>query len=106
MRSLFGVRGSLAQAIQGKKSSRKRKAEEADNAEESGSASKRTAREMEIDKTTQELREIQGLEKWILPQYRLWACMKVNGQHDNLDGPHRFLCLLMWSKHLADMETL
>jgi len=71
----------------GKISGRKRKAEEADNAEESGSASKRTAREMEIDKTTQELREIHGLEKWTLPQYRLWARMKVNGQHDDLDAP-------------------
>jgi len=42
---------------------------------------------MEIDKTTRELREIHGLEKWTLPQYRLWAHMKVNGQHDDLDAP-------------------
>ena len=41
---------------------------------------------MEIDKTTQELCEIHGLEKWTLPQYRLWARTKVNGQH-NPDAP-------------------
>ena len=55
--------------------------------EESTSASKRTARETEIDKITQELCEIHALEKWTLPQYRLWARMKVNGQHDDLDTP-------------------
>ena len=79
--------GKPSSGDSGKKSGRKRKAEEADNAEESGSTSKHTAREMEIDKTTQELREIHGLEKWTLPQYRLWAHMKVNGQHDDLDAP-------------------
>jgi len=79
--------GKPSSGNSGKKSGRKRKAEEADNAEESGSTSKHTAREMEIDKTTQELREIHGLEKWTLPQYRLWARMKVNGQHDDLDAP-------------------
>ena len=46
-----------------------------------------TARETEIDKTTQELCEIYGLDKWILPQYRLWACMNVKGQHNDLDTP-------------------
>ena len=70
----------------GKKSGKKRKLDDGDT-EESASASKRTARETEIDKTTQELREIHGLEKWTLPQYRLWARMKVNGQHDDLDTP-------------------
>lgn len=69
----------------GKKSGKKRKLDDGDT-EESASA-KRTARETEIDKTTQELREIHGLEKWTLPQYRLWARMKVNGQHDDLDTP-------------------
>ena len=92
--------------IQGKNQT-ERKAEEADNAEESGSATKRTAREMEIDENTCELHEIHGLEKLTLLQYWLWARLKVNGQHDDLDTPpHRFLCLLMWSKHLADMGTL
>ena len=71
----------------GKKSGKKRKSDEGDNTEESGSASKRTAKETEIDKITQELHEIHGLDKWTLPQYRLWARMKVNGQHDDLDTP-------------------
>ena len=70
----------------GKKSGKKRKLDDGDT-EESASTSKRTARETEIDKTTQELREIHGLDKWTLPQYRLWARMKVNGQHDDLDTP-------------------
>ena len=71
----------------GKKSGKKRKSDEAESAEEHGNAPKRTARETEIDKITQERREIHGLDKWTLPQYRLWARMKVNGQHDDLDTP-------------------
>ena len=71
----------------GKKSGTKRKSDEAESAEERGNAPKRTARETEIDKIAQELREIHGLDKWTLPQYRLWARMKVNGQHDDLDTP-------------------
>lgn len=55
--------------------------------EDPGNAPKRTARETEIDKITQELREIHGQDKWTQPQYRLWARMKVNSEHDDLHIP-------------------
>ena len=51
-----------------KKSGKKRKLDNGDT-EESASASKHTARETKIDKTTQELHEIHCLDKWTLPQY-------------------------------------
>ena len=67
-----------------KRSGKKRKSEEDEHSD--NPASKRMFKETQIDKVVQELREIHS-GKWSLPQYRLWARMNVNGQHDDLDVP-------------------
>ena len=72
-----------------KKTGKKRKSDESECVEDRGNtgSSKRAARETEINRITQELRDMHGLDKWTLPQYRLWARMKVSGQHESLDHP-------------------
>lgn len=64
-----------------KSAGKKRKAEDS-----SGSSSKRIAREDEIEEIVQKLRERHS-DRFSLPQMRLWARMKLNGQHDCLDNP-------------------
>lgn len=48
--------------------------------------SKRKAKEDTVDELTKTLQEKHG-EKWSMPQYRLWARMKHNGQHSSLESP-------------------
>ena len=67
---------------QGPKRGKKRKA---DDSRDSGS-SKRSAREESIDEIVETLREKHG-ESFSGPQYRMWARMKLNGQHSSLDQP-------------------
>ena len=66
----------------GTKRGKKRKADES---RDSGS-SKRSSREESIDEIVQSLREKHG-EDYSAPQYRMWARMKLNGQHASLDHP-------------------
>lgn len=64
------------------KQSKKRKAEEV----EAPVPNKRVSREETVDKLAQELREKHG-EQFSGPQLRLWARMKLNGQHKSMDHP-------------------
>lgn len=73
-----------------KSAGKKRKAEDS-----SGSSSKRIAREDEIEEIVQKLRERHS-DRFSLPQMRLWARMKLNGQHDCLDNPPQ-IPLFHWS---------
>lgn len=50
-------------------------------------ASKRVSREEAVDKMAQELREKHGEELFSGAQLRLWARMKLNGQHNSMDHP-------------------
>ena len=49
-------------------------------------SSKRADKESQIDAVVQQLREVHN-EGYSGPQLRLWARMKVNGQHDSMDTP-------------------
>ena len=49
-------------------------------------SSRKQDREARIDSVVQELREIHK-DKYSGPQLRLWARLKVNGQHDSMDSP-------------------
>lgn len=48
--------------------------------------SKRVSREEAVDQITQELRDKHG-EQFNSPQLRLWARMKLNGQHTSIEHP-------------------
>ena len=76
MKSLWFSRESSS------KCAKKRKAEEPEDL----ISSKRVLREETIDKMTQELREKHD-EQFSGPQLRLWASMKLNGQHYSMEHP-------------------
>ena len=59
------------------------KKRKSDDSGDSGT-SKRSAREESIDEIVQTLREKHG-EDYSVPQYRMWARMKLNGQHSSLE---------------------
>ena len=53
---------------------------------DTGTSSKRSTREESIDQIVESLRDKHG-ENFSGPQYRMWARMKLNGQHSSLDQP-------------------
>ena len=75
--------GGRVSEEQPKTSGRKRKYETEDST--SSNSSKRAAKDEQIDKIVQKLREKH--EDFSIPQLRLWARMKLGGQHESLDNP-------------------
>ena len=59
------------------------KKRKSDDSDDSGT-SKQPAREESIDEIVQTLREKHG-EDYSVPQYRMWARMKLNGHHSSLE---------------------
>lgn len=69
-----------------KKSGKNRKRDE--EQESSSLSSRRAEKESQIDSVFQQLQELHH-DQYSGPQLRLWARMKVNGQHDSIDSPPR-----------------
>ena len=67
------------------KTGKKRKGTKSTDADK-GPCSKRLHHEEQVDAICQELRELHN-EKYTGPQFRLWARMKVNGQHNSMSEP-------------------
>ena len=63
----------------------KRKGTESMDADK-GPSSKRTHHEEQVDSVTQELCKLHN-DRYTGPQLRLWARMKVHGQHDSMSEP-------------------
>lgn len=57
-----------------------------DDVEDTNHSSKRASKKEKIDTIVQQLRQIHE-DKFTGPQLRLWARMRANGQHDDLDRP-------------------